>query len=39
MNDMALLDLQGLELVQEDEAMAHGGGVDSGGSLLLCKSL
>jgi hypothetical protein len=35
---MALLDLQGLELVQEDEVMAHGG-VHSGGSLLLCKSL
>ena len=37
---MALLDLQGLELVQEDEAMAHGGGhTNSGGSLLLCDSL
>lgn len=39
---MALLDLQGLELVQEDDAMAYGhshSGYNSNASLLACDGL
>lgn len=39
---MALLDLQGLELVQEDDAMGFDhshGGYDSNASLLACDGL